>query len=67
MRIKKLLIQFEYDHIQTRWLYRDADLAHYVEVLMKTAAEAHTAGPVPAVTVIEEEETESSTPHDEHA
>ena len=67
MRIKKLLVQFEYDPSQTRWLYRDDQLAHFLVFIMKTMVEAQTAGPIPSVTVIVEEQLESATSYDGHA
>jgi len=67
MRIKKLLIQFEYDPERTRWLYRDEDLASFIQTIMNSVANCHTAGTIPSVTVTEEEQSELATHHATHA
>jgi hypothetical protein len=63
MKMKKLLIQFEYDPERTRWLYRDEKLAGFVLTVMNSVASCHTAGTIPAVTVTEEEQPELATHH----
>jgi hypothetical protein len=63
MQIKKLLIQFEYDPARTRWLSDHGEIAPFVQSLMKSVAECHTTGQIPAITVIEEEKPETATQH----
>jgi hypothetical protein len=63
MKIKKLLVRFEFDPDRTRWLSDRGRLALFVESLMKSVATCHTTGQIPAITVTEEEQPETATAH----
>jgi hypothetical protein len=63
MRIKKLLVQFEYDE-RTRWLADHDQLADFVKPTMESVARCFTQGAVPAITVTEEENPQSYDNHD---
>jgi hypothetical protein len=52
---KKFLLQFK-AAANTRWLFTDAELIWILQRSCRSAAEIGTAGPVPDVSVITEEE-----------
>jgi hypothetical protein len=59
LKIKKLLVQFEYDE-RTRWLFPANELCNTVAVVMRSVALCHSAGTIPAITVSEEETPETN-------
>lgn len=59
MRMKKLLVQLEYDPEKTRFLYTPDDLARSASIVLKSVVMFHTRGPVPAITVTEEEQPQA--------